>query len=112
MVAYNLLELAVSLVDLALVRPLGPAATAAFGVGRQVTFVVEAVIVAVSTGIITLVSQAVGARSTEQVDDIVRQGARLVLLLGVPVSLAGFFLARPLLAAMQVDEKAVALGEP
>ena len=62
MVVYNLLELAVGLIDLRMVRPFGPAATAAVGVSRQVTFLVEAIALAMSTGVITLVSQAIGRR--------------------------------------------------
>jgi Na+-driven multidrug efflux pump len=62
-VASNALDLAVGLIDLWLVRPFGPPATAAIAVGRQVTFVVEAVAVAVTAGAISLVSQAVGARA-------------------------------------------------
>src|SRR5262245_4458897 len=42
LIVANALELTVGLIDLWLVRPFGPAATAAIGVGRQVTFLVEA----------------------------------------------------------------------
>ena len=56
----NALELVVGLIDLWLVRPFGPAATAAIGVGRQVTLLVEAMAVAISSGVIALVSQGVG----------------------------------------------------
>jgi Na+-driven multidrug efflux pump len=55
LVASSALELAVGLIDLWFVRPFGPPATAAIGVGRQVTFLVEAVAVAVTAGAISVV---------------------------------------------------------
>ncbi len=58
-VLFAALEMTVGLADLLMVRPLGPAATAAIGVSRQVTFLVEAAAIAISTGVITLVSQGV-----------------------------------------------------
>src|SRR5213592_4447397 len=63
LIVANALELAVGLIDLWLVRPFGPAATAAIGVGRQVAFLAEAMAVAITAGVITLVSQGVSARS-------------------------------------------------
>ncbi len=51
---YGALELTVGLVDLLMVRPLGPSATAAIGIGRQVTFLVEVSAMTISIGVITL----------------------------------------------------------
>jgi putative MATE family efflux protein len=112
MVLSNALEMTVALVDLRLVRPFGPAATAAIGVSRQVTFVVEAAAGAIAIGVLTLVSQAVGARSTSQVASVVRQSIRLILLLGVPASLAGCLLSRHLLVGLQVSDETLAWGAP
>jgi len=127
----NALELAVGLIDLLLVRPYGPAATAAVGLGRQVTFLVEALAVAITSGAITLVSQGVGARNrpvpaaADRAADgsrpavpifdpgaVVRQSLGLVLLLGVPVALAGVWLSGPLLACLQASDATRAFGEP
>jgi putative MATE family efflux protein len=112
MVVYNVLELTVGLVDLLMVRPFGPPATAAVGVGRQVTFLVEAAALAVSTGVIPLVSQGVGTRAWGRVGAVVRQSLRLVVLLGVPTTLAGVLLSRPLLAGLNAGPEVLTHGVP
>ncbi|MBI1916811.1 MAG: MATE family efflux transporter [Planctomycetes bacterium] len=144
----NALELAVGLIDLWLVRPFGPAATAAIGVGRQVTFLVEAVAVAITAGVITLVSQGMAARcrpvpsapgpsrdsplilpsppsdggegrvrggSTVPIvdpDKVVRQSVGLVLLIGLPTTLLGYWLSEPLLVCLQAGAETRAYGAP
>jgi Na+-driven multidrug efflux pump len=112
MVLSNGLEMTVGLIDLLLVRPFGPSATAAIGVSRQVTFVVEAAAGAIATGVLTLVSQRIGARSSGQVQAVVRQSVRLVLLIGLPVALAGYLFSGYLLAGLQVSAETLAWGEP
>jgi putative MATE family efflux protein len=123
LMAANALDLAVGLIDLWLVRPFGPPATAAVGVSRQITFVIEAVAVAVTSGAITLVSQAVGARSRAGItagsmgrpidpDAVVRQCVVLVLLLGVPTAVAGYWLSGPLLVWLQTGDATRAHGAP
>jgi putative MATE family efflux protein len=111
MVVANGLEMTVGLVDLLLVRPFGPAGTAAIGVGRQVSFVVEAAAGAIVTGVLTLVSQGAGAQSG-QLKAVVRQSFRLVLLFGSITSLAGYFFTQPLLFALQMKPETRAWGEP
>ena len=112
MVVYNLLEMTVGMADLVMVRPLGPAATAAIGVSRQVTFLVEATALAVSTGVITLVSQGVGAGAHDRVRAVVRQSVWLVLLLAVPTTVAGVWLTRPLLIGMSASDDTLAHADP
>ncbi len=111
MILANALEMTVGLVDLLLVRPFGPAATATIGVSRQVTFVVESAAGAITAGVLTLVSQGIGARSN-QVRAVVLQGLRCVLLFGVPLSVVGFMLSRYILLALQVSDQVLAWGEP
>lgn len=110
LVVYNVLEMAVGFADLVMVRPFGPAATAAVGLSRQVTFLVEAAALAIATGVITLVSQGVGARAVAQVNNVVRQSVYLVLMLGVPTTLAGYWLSRPLLLGMNAAPETLAYG--
>ncbi len=110
MIVANALELTVGLVDFLLVRPFGPAATAAIGVSRQVTFVVEAAAGAITVGVLTLVSQA-GARSNH-VKAVVLQSIRCVLLLALPISVAGFVFSGHLLVALQVSDETLAWGDP
>ena len=112
MVLYNVLEMSVGLADLLMVRPLGPAATAAIGVSRQLTFLLEAAAVAISSGVITLVSQGVGARRTDQVASVVRQSAWLVLLLGLPTTVVGYLLSQPLLVSVNANAQTLVHGVP
>jgi putative MATE family efflux protein len=121
-VASNLLDLAVTLIELRLVRPFGPAATAAIGVSRPVILLLEAMALAVTSGVIALVSQGVGARSGRpagktprpqvEPDEVVRHSVALVLLMSLPTTLVGYGLSGPLLAALQVSAPTRLLGEP
>lgn len=109
---YNVLELSLGVADLLMVRGLGFEATAAIGLTRQIAFLVEASALAVATGVIALVSQGVGAGDRRQVEGVMHQGTRLVLLLTPPITLAGYLLSRPLLVAMQADEAALGHAVP
>ncbi|MCH7725163.1 MAG: MATE family efflux transporter, partial [Planctomycetes bacterium] len=112
MVVYNALEMTVGLVDLLMVRPFGPAATAAIGLSRQVTFLVEASAIAIATGVITLVSQGIGARAPSQVNNVARQSFYLVLILGLPATLIGYLCCHALLVGMHASPDTIAYGEP
>ena len=109
---YNVLELSLGVADLLMVRGLGHEATAAIGLTRQIAFLLEASALAVATGVIALVSQGVGAGDRRQVEGVMHQGTRLVLVLSPPITLAGYLLSRPLLVAMQADDAALAHAVP
>ncbi len=109
---YSVLELSLGVADLLMVRGLGHEATAAMGLTRQIAFLLEASALAVATGVIALVSQGVGAGDRRQVDGVIHQATRLVLLLTPPITLCGYLASRPLLVAMQADEAALAHGVP
>ncbi len=109
---YSVLELSLGVADFLMVRGLGSEATAAIGLNRQITFLLESAALAVATGVITLVSQGVGAGNREQVDGAVRQSFRLVVLLGVPTTLAGYLASRPLLVALQASHETLSHGVP
>ena len=97
-------------VDLLMVRPLGPEATAAIGISRQVAFLMAAAAIAISVGVVTLVSQSVGAGDRQRIKQIVWQSLALVVLLGLATGAVGFALVRPLLVAMRSSEETIALG--
>ena len=107
---YSVLELSLGTADFRMVRGLGSEATAAIGLNRQVTFLLESAALAVATGVITLVSQGVGAGNRAQVDGAVRQSFRLVVLLGVPTTLVGYLASRPLLVALQASPETLTHG--
>ncbi len=110
MVVYNLLEMTVGLVDFLMVRPLGSPATAAIGLSRQVTFIIEVAVLAISTGAITLVSQAVGSGERGRAAEVVRQSFRLAVLFAVPTSLLGIAITRPMLTGMNAAPETLAHG--
>ena len=107
---YSVLELGLGVADLLMVRGLGHEATAAIGLTRQIAFLLEASALAVATGVLALVAQGAGAGDRRQVEGVIHQGTRLVLLLSPPITLLGYLASRPLLAAMQADEAALAHG--
>ena len=107
-----MLELSLGVADLLMVRGLGHEATAAIGLTRQIAFLLEASALAVATGVIALVSQGTGAGDRRQVEGVMHQGTRLVLLLSPPITLVGYLLSRPLLVAMQADEAALTHAVP
>ena len=109
---YSLLELSLGTADFLMVRGLGSEATAAIGLNRQVTFLLESAALAVATGVIALVSQGVGAGDRRQVDGAVRQSVRLVVVLGLPTTLIGYLASRPLLVALQASAETMAHGVP
>jgi putative MATE family efflux protein len=107
---YSVLELSLGVADFLMVRGLGSEATAAIGLNRQITFLLESAALAVATGVIALVSQGVGAGNRAQVDGTVRQSLRLVVLLGVPTTLVGYLASRPLLVLLQANPETLAHG--
>lgn len=109
---YSVLELSLGVADFLMVRGLGAEATAAIGLNRQITFLLESAALAVAAGVITLVSQGVGAGDRKQVDGAVRQSFRLVVLLGAPTTLVGYLASRPLLVALQASDGTLAHGVP
>ena len=111
-VLYSVLELSLGVADLLMVRGLGQDATAAIGLTRQIAFLLEATALAIATGVITLVSQGVGAGNRQQVDGVIHQSTRLVILMGAPVTLCGYLVSRPLLVAMQATDGTLAHAVP
>lgn len=107
---HSVLELTLGVVDLLMVRSFGEEATAAIGLSRQVTFLVAASAMAMSIGVVTLVSQGIGAGDRKLVDGVVRQSVALVFVLGLPLALVGVLLSRPLLVAMQAEPATLAYG--
>lgn len=111
-VAYNFLEMTLGLVDLLMVRPFGPEATAAIGLIRQFTFIVEAAVASIVVGVVALVSQGLGKRDQQQIDDTVQQSLYAAALLGLGLTVAGFFSAEAIMWILQMSPESAAHGEP
>lgn len=111
-VLYNLLEMTLGLVDLLMVRSFGPEATAAIGLIRQVTFIVEAAVASLVVGVVTLVSQGIGRKDLQQVSDTVHQSLYASVLLGAGLGALGYIFAREVMWIIQLSDAAAAHGLP
>jgi putative MATE family efflux protein len=94
-----------------MVRGFGTEATAAIAVSRQVIFVVEACVMAVVTGVITLISHAAGAGDRPRLDRIIVQSLYLSLAWGLGTSGLGWLLAGQVLKWMNVGPGALGPAE-
>lgn len=111
-VLYNFLEMTLGLVDLLMVRPFGPEATAAIGLVRQVTFIVEAAVASIVVGVVALVSQGLGRRDQQQIDDTVQQSLYAAVLLGAVLSVGGYFSADAIMWILRMSPESAAHGAP
>lgn len=111
-VLFGALEACLGLADLLMVRALGAEATAAVGVCRQVTFLIDSVVVAFTTGVIAVVSQAVGANRWDTVGQVLRQSGLLLVLVALPLGLLGALASGKLLVALHADAPTIAHGAP
>ncbi len=85
----NLLQTVVSMVDLAMVGRLGPVAVAAVGLGGQMLWFLNALIVSVTVGTTALVARFIGAQKKKDAEHVLVQSLLLVLLLSLV--LTGFW---------------------
>jgi len=111
-ILFSALEASLGLADLLMVRSLGPEATAAVGICRQITFLVNSVALALASGVIAIVSQAVGANRWDTVGQVMRQSFLLVVLAALPVGILGALVSGGLLAALNADGPTIAHATP
>lgn len=109
-VAYNVIEMSLGLADLFMVRSYGEAATAALGLNRQVTFLIETVIFAISVGVVTLVSQSLGRGEKEKAERTVSQSLITIMVLSLGLSIAGYALSPAILSVLQASSDTVRYG--
>jgi putative MATE family efflux protein len=108
----NLLMTLVNVVDLFMVGRLGPVEIAAVGIASAVRLLVLIGILSVTAGSMALAAQAQGARDPAKLSFVARQSLALTVLLGISLSVLGWFVSEPLLAFLNSDgdPRAVALG--
>jgi putative MATE family efflux protein len=106
----SLLQTLVRWVDVKMVGDLGRDAVAAVSAGGQIYWLLQSVVMAVSTGIVALVARFVGARDRESTDATLRQGILLGTLFGLVTMLAMPW-ARLGIAVYGVEEGVVLQGE-
>ncbi|MEE6269947.1 MATE family efflux transporter [Streptomyces diastatochromogenes] len=102
-IAENLLEALMQVVDSYLVSGLGDEALAGVGGALQVLFFLLAVLGSLSIGVSVLVSQVFGAGDLPGVARLARQALLLTAVLSVPVAILGYLLAGPVIGLFGMD---------
>jgi len=103
-------QFAVRWVNFAMVGDLGADALAAVGIGNQFFWLVQSLATLAPTGIVALLSRAVGARDERLADASLRQGLWLGLGIGGAATAALLPLSHFAISLYGVNENVVALG--
>ena len=106
----NMLETSLDIVNTILVAALGAAALAGVGSGLQIMFFVLAALAALSVGSSILVAQAVGAHDLNRASHVARQSLLWSFILSLPLAVAGFLLARPLIGIFGLAPEVASIG--
>lgn len=106
----NVLQTLVSMVDLIMVGGLGAAAVASVGLGGQMMWFSNALMVAVSVGTTALVARSIGAEKKKEAEHILVQSLILVLLLSSLFTLFWYGYAENLLRLIGATEEVAKLG--
>src|SRR5690242_14567796 len=109
-IAQNLLETLLGIVDTLLVAGLGTAAIAGVGGAQQIMFFLLAALSGLSVGSSILVAQAVGARERERASRLARQSLLWSGLLSVPLALLGLALAGPIVGIFGMAPDVARIG--
>ena len=109
-IAQNLLETLLGVVDTLLVAHLGAVAIAGVGTNVQVLFMVLGVLTGISAGATIIVAHAVGARDWVAARLISKQSITWGLLGSIPVALLVALLARQIIGLFGVDADVAAIG--
>lgn len=106
----NLLQTVVSMVDLIMVGRLGPVAVAAVGLGGQMLWFLNALIVAVTVGTTALVARFIGAEKKEDAEHVLVQSMILVLVMSLLLTGFWYVFAEKALLLIGASQEVAALG--
>lgn len=106
----NLMQTVVNMVDLVMVGRLGAAAVAAVGLGGQMQWFLNALMIAISVGTTALVARFIGARQRKDAEHVLVQSIILVLLLASFLTVFWYIFAEKLLLLIGASEEVAALG--
>ncbi len=108
----NLLMSLVNIVDVLMVGRLGPVEIAAVGMSNTIQLLVMIGILAVTAGSMALAAQARGAGDLARLSFVTRQTLSLTVLMGLALSVLGYFVSEPLLGFLNSggEPRAVELG--
>lgn len=91
----NLLHTLVMAVDTIMVSQLGAEEVAGVGTAAEMVWFLISMLIALDVGATVLVAQAIGAREHQLANTLARQAIVWGVILAVPVSIAGYVAARP-----------------
>jgi putative MATE family efflux protein len=104
------LESMVGLVDMLMIGRLGAHAVAAVGIGTQILFGVNTVMIAVATGALAIVARHVGAGEIRHAEEVTLQSMLAAATLAVAIALPVAIWAPEAIRAFGVEEDVVAAG--
>jgi multidrug resistance protein, MATE family len=99
----NLLQTLVGVVDTLFVAALGSAALAGVGVALEVVFFALAILSSISIGGTVLVSQAIGARSQAEANQLARQTVVWGFVLSIPLTILGYTFAPTIVSLFHTE---------
>ncbi len=100
----------VNMVDMIMVGRVGAEAVTAVGLTNQVFFFALAVFIALNVGTTALVARFIGADDPKSANDTARQGLMLNIIIGVVVSLLGYYFSHDLLKFMGAEPEVFEAG--
>jgi multidrug resistance protein, MATE family len=109
-IAQNLLETLLGIVDTAFVARLGASATAGVGSALQVMFFVLSALSALAIGSSVLVAQAFGAGDLQRASRLARQSLIWSVAIAIPFAVGGLLLARPIMSIFGLQPDVVEIG--
>ncbi len=99
-IAGNISQTMLNLVDTMMVGHVSAIAVGAVGLGGQVSWFMFPIMMAVSIGVLAMVSRFVGAGDRRMAERVLEQGLYMAFLLGIPIMLFGWFVGRDILIVM------------
>jgi putative MATE family efflux protein len=110
MILELVMESTFALVDIYFVSSLGPSAVASVGLTETYLFLMYSIALGLSMSVTAIVARRIGEKNREEAALSAVQAIILALLVSVPVSIAGIFFAKDLLAVMGGDEWVLSHG--
>jgi len=105
----NLSRVLMSVVDVAMVGRLGAAALAATGMGAMLFWGALSLVIGIRTGVQTVASRRLGQKKYDQCGTALHNGLLMATVYGLPMSIAGWLLAKNFIPFFINDIKATPL---
>ena len=109
-IAENLLQTLLGVVDMIMIAHLGAAAVAGVGAALQVIWLLGASFAAIMVGTTVLIAHAIGAGDRRQADRVIKQSLLLALLLAAVLGVVGSLYAERIIALMGAEPEVAKAG--